>query len=72
MLVLVVESKTGGSDMPSFIAMLEESRATIPKAIGQSHRTLTDQVPTERIGVVRDAYESLEKFLLQLSTTGGP
>jgi hypothetical protein len=69
--VLIAENANGGSDLPTFVARLEESRDRIPRLIGESRRTVIDQVPAEGVRVVRDdAYKSLEQFLLQLSTFG--
>jgi len=69
--VLIAENANDGSALPTFVARLEASRDSIPRLIGESRRTVIDQVPAEGVGVVRDdAYKSLEQFLLQLSTFG--
>jgi len=58
-----------GSDLPTFIDSLRDSRDTISKLVGDSRNSLMSnpRVASEGLGVVRDAYQSLEQFLANLS-----
>jgi len=57
------------SDLSKFVAMLSESRNAISRMVGDSRNAAMNapEVPAEGVGKVRDAYQSLEQFLSQLS-----